>query len=58
MVFTNYKHVHQQWMDRCSGSKEQAEAMHETMVKQVCELQKIDYAEFRKEDNGNNIPTT
>jgi len=37
--------------ERCAGSKEQAEAMHEQMVKRVCEAYGIPYDPARKRVN-------
>ena len=51
MVFTNYKHIDQEWMTRCAGNKEQAEAMHEEMIKKVCKFEKINYEELRTNNN-------
>jgi hypothetical protein len=38
-------------MDRCAGTKEQAEAMHEEMVKKVCEASGIPYDADRERVN-------
>lgn len=56
MVFTNYKHIDQEWTIRCAGSIEQAEAMHEEMVRNICEFEKLNYTLLRtrkeKDQNG------
>lgn len=57
MVFSN-RSIDQEWMQRCAGSKEQAEAMHEAMAMRVCEIEKLDYIELRKPKDEQNTNTT
>lgn len=44
MCFSNRKAFNQDnCMDRCAGSWEQAEAMHEEIVRKACEIEQINY---------------
>jgi hypothetical protein len=40
---------------RCSGTKEQAEAMHEEMVKRVCKATGVPYDPNRKRENDKGV---
>jgi hypothetical protein len=43
MMFSNRKNVDQNYMTRCAGSWEQAEAMHEAAVREACKVEQINY---------------
>lgn len=42
MAFSNRKNMHL-YRNRCAGSWEQAEAMHEVVVREACEIEQITY---------------
>lgn len=48
MAFSNRKII-DQWCDRCAGTKEQAEAMHERVVKEACKIEQIEYKPERQQ---------